>query len=204
METQPGAERPSRQDSERETCQGWRLYDTCVLAGRQKSTALCSPCPASLRQPTPASQGRGSDVTGGGRERSRLWQRQLPWRWYLWEPGNNHQVGGGVAVTEIRTNHSSYLSLASNRRTDISGHLSCALSAVLYLYCCVSLLSCIPFSGNPMDCSPPGSFVHWISQIRILEWVTISSPGDLPDLGTEPTSPTLAGRFFTTQSPGKP
>ena len=29
-------------------------------------------------------------------------------------------------------------------------------------------------------------------------------PGDLPDPGTEPTSPTLAGGFFTTEPPGKP
>ena len=32
-------------------------------------------------------------------------------------------------------------------------------------------------------------------------------PGDLPDLGIEPESPvfpSLAGRFFTTESPGKP
>ena len=28
-------------------------------------------------------------------------------------------------------------------------------------------------------------------------------PGDLPNLGTEPTSPTLASRFFTTEPPGK-
>ena len=27
---------------------------------------------------------------------------------------------------------------------------------------------------NPMDCSPPGSSVHGISQARILEWVAIS------------------------------
>ena len=27
---------------------------------------------------------------------------------------------------------------------------------------------------NPMDCSPPGSFVHGILQARILEWVAIS------------------------------
>ena len=26
---------------------------------------------------------------------------------------------------------------------------------------------------NPMDCSPPGSSVHGISQARILEWVAI-------------------------------
>ena len=30
------------------------------------------------------------------------------------------------------------------------------------------------------------------------------SPGDLPDSGTEPVSPALAGRFFTTKPPGKP
>ena len=29
------------------------------------------------------------------------------------------------------------------------------------------------------------------------------SPGDLPDPGTEPTSPALAGTFFTTELPGK-
>ena len=37
-------------------------------------------------------------------------------------------------------------------------------------------------------CSPPGSSVHGILQARILEWVAISSPGDLPDLGIEPGS----------------
>ena len=29
------------------------------------------------------------------------------------------------------------------------------------------------------------------------------SPGDLPDPGTEPSSPTMADSFFTVQSPGK-
>ena len=39
----------------------------------------------------------------------------------------------------------------------------------------------------------------------MLEWVTISfSWGDLPDQEIEPTSPALAGRFFTTEPPGKP
>ena len=31
---------------------------------------------------------------------------------------------------------------------------------------------------NPMDCSPPGSSVHEISQTRILEWVATSFPMD--------------------------
>ena len=30
------------------------------------------------------------------------------------------------------------------------------------------------------------------------------SPGDLPYPGIKPTSPALAGGFFTTESPGKP
>ena len=30
------------------------------------------------------------------------------------------------------------------------------------------------------------------------------SPGELPDPGIKPISPTLAGRIFTTQPPGKP
>ena len=30
------------------------------------------------------------------------------------------------------------------------------------------------------------------------------SPGDLPDPGSEPVSPPLAGRFFNTEPPGKP
>ena len=33
---------------------------------------------------------------------------------------------------------------------------------------------------DPMDCSLPGSSVHGIFQARILEWVAISTPGDLP------------------------
>ena len=57
---------------------------------------------------------------------------------------------------------------------------------------------------DPMHCSPPGSPLHEIFLARILEWAAISSPGDLPDPGIEPMSPALAGRFFTTEPPGKP
>ena len=37
--------------------------------------------------------------------------------------------------------------------------------------------------------------------------LTFPPPGNLPDLGIKPeppSSPALAGRFFTTESPGKP
>ena len=38
------------------------------------------------------------------------------------------------------------------------------------------------------------------------EWsrLPFPSPGDLHDLGIEPVSPVMAGRFFTTEPPGKP
>ena len=55
-----------------------------------------------------------------------------------------------------------------------------------------------------MDCSPSGSSVQGISQARLLEWIVISSPGDLSNPRIEPVSPALAGRFFITEPPGKP
>ena len=37
----------------------------------------------------------------------------------------------------------------------------------------VQSLSHVWFFWDPMDCSPPGSSVHRVSQMRILEWVAI-------------------------------
>ena len=48
--------------------------------------------------------------------------------------------------------------------------------------CAKSLQSCLTLC-DLMDCSPPGSSVHGILQGRILEWVAISPPGDLPNSG---------------------
>ena len=64
------------------------------------------------------------------------------------------------------------------------GHLS------LPHWLCVYLLakSC-PTLFDYMDCSPPGSSVHEISQARMLGRVAIPSPGDLLNPGIEPTSP---------------
>ena len=54
-----------------------------------------------------------------------------------------------------------------------------------------------------MDYSLPGSSVQGIFQARILQWVAMPLPGDLPNPGIEPSFPALAGRFFfTTEPPG--
>ena len=65
-----------------------------------------------------------------------------------------------------------------------------------------SLQSCLILC-DPMDSSPPNSSVHGILQARMLEWVAVPSPGDLPNPEIEPTSlmaPALAGGFFTTST----
>ena len=54
---------------------------------------------------------------------------------------------------------------------------------------CVCVCVCVhaqssPSLWCPVDCSPPGSSVHGISQAGILEWAAISS--SLPDPGIQP------------------
>ena len=64
-----------------------------------------------------------------------------------------------------------------------------------------------PTLSNPRDCSTRGSPVHGIFPARILSGLPFPPPGDLPHPGIEPAapaSPALAGRFFTTEPPGKP
>ena len=69
--------------------------------------------------------------------------------------------------------------------------------------CMLAAQSC-PTLSDSMGYSPPGSFVHEISQARILEWVVIpfsrgsSQSRDLTWVSC------IKGRFFTIESPGKP
>ena len=79
--------------------------------------------------------------------------------------------------------------------------------------CVCSIAQLCPIVCDPMDCSLPGSSVRGIFPARILEWVAISSSRGLPvpeiepaSPGTKlsPASPALAGRFFSTEPPGKP
>ena len=53
------------------------------------------------------------------------------------------------------------------------------------------VLSHVQLFCNLVDYTLPASSVHGIFQARILEWVVILSPGDLPDPGIEPGSPAL-------------
>ena len=58
---------------------------------------------------------------------------------------------------------------------------------------------------NPVDCSLPDSSVHEFPRQEYWTRLPFPSPGDLPSPGIELTSsPLQAGRFFTTEPPGKP
>ena len=50
---------------------------------------------------------------------------------------------------------------------------------------------------DPMDCSPPGSFVHGIFQVRILEWVVISFSRGSSRLRDRTQVSYITGVFFT-------
>ena len=71
---------------------------------------------------------------------------------------------------------------------------------------CSVTQSCLTLCDS-MDCSPPGSSVHWIFLEQILEWVAISSfrgssqPRDLTQVSCISC---IAGRYFTAEPPGKP
>ena len=57
---------------------------------------------------------------------------------------------------------------------------------------------------DPMECSPPGSSVHGISQARILEWVSTSSSMGSSWHRDQTHISCIAGEFFTTEPLGKP
>ena len=61
------------------------------------------------------------------------------------------------------------------------------------------VLSYVRFFVTPQPTGPlcPWDFPYWSR-------LPFPPPQDLPDPGTEPTPPALAGGFFTTKSPGKP
>ena len=57
---------------------------------------------------------------------------------------------------------------------------------------------------DPVDENPLGVSIHRILQARIIEWVVISSPGDLPDPGIKPGSPEQQVDSLLSEPPGKP
>ena len=76
--------------------------------------------------------------------------------------------------------------------------------SLITLFVVVYSLSRVRLFCDPMDCSPPESFVHGIFQARILEWVVISFSRGSSWPRDQICVFCIAGRFFTSEPPGKP
>ena len=87
------------------------------------------------------------------------------------------------------------LRMESGRTASVQG--KCESVQVLVTQSCPTLC-------DSMDCSPPGSSVYGILQARILQWVAIPSPGDLPNPGVKPWSSALQLDSLPSEPPGKP
>ena len=61
-----------------------------------------------------------------------------------------------------------------------------------------------PTVCNPMNCNCQAPLSMGFSRQEFWSGLPFPTPGDLPDPGIEPTSPMLAGAFFTTEPPRKP
>ena len=55
-----------------------------------------------------------------------------------------------------------------------------------------------------MDCTPPGSSVHGVSQQEYWSGLIFPTPGGLPDPGIEPRSHALQVNSLPSEPPGKP
>ena len=81
---------------------------------------------------------------------------------------------------------------------------SCLIFTVIFAMPACSVASIMSDALRPKDCSPPGSSVHGILQVRTLEWVAMpSSRGSSQPRDWTWVSCT-AGGFFTTESPSYP
>ena len=82
---------------------------------------------------------------------------------------------------------------AETQKPGSGGRLVCVCVCVCVSVCVVRVLvtqSC-PILCNPMTVALQSPLSMVILQARILEWVAMASPGDLPDPEIEPRSPTL-------------
>ena len=129
------------------------------------------------------------------------WVRKTPWR-SKWQPTPVFLPGESHGQRSL-AGYSSW----GRKELDMTEHMSHTHREKLkdYKYnwtnvCAKQLQSCWSLC-DPVDCSPPGSSVPGILQARILEWVAMPPPGDLPESGIKLVSlasPTLVSRFSST------
>ena len=69
---------------------------------------------------------------------------------------------------------------------------------------CVQSLSCVQLFATPWTIARQAPLSMEFSRQEYWSTLPFPTPGDLPDPGIKPAALALAGRFFTTEPPGKP
>ena len=88
----------------------------------------------------------------------------------MWHPGS-YFLDQGSNLCPLHWEHEAFT-------TDHQGGSPLTVIIIIQVHA-QSLQSCMTLC-DPMDSSPMGSSVHGILPARILEWVAMPSPGDLP------------------------
>ena len=125
---------------------------------------------------------------------------KLPW---TEEPGGLQSIGSQRVGHNLMTEHTCtpYNSYHSVKAVlELTRHISLVISTSKWSEV---VLSCPTLSG-PVDCSLWGFSIHGILQVRILEWVTISSSRRSAQPRIEPRSPALQADALPSEPPGKP
>ena len=90
-----------------------------------------------------------------------------------------HGVTKGQAQLKRLSRHASTLPLINKTYLHYKYftymHTDFSVSTGLHSMHACSVAYSFPATCDPMDCSPPGSSVHGISQTRLVEWIAISS-----------------------------
>ena len=113
-------------------------------------------------------------------------------------------VGTALFTDEIIWNNHSLLNLVQSIPSSLQNLLHLNSSWGLHVCSCALSLQSWPTLCDPIDCSPPSSFVRGVLQARILEWVAMPFSRGSSWLRDRTRVSCIAGRFFTADPPGKP
>ena len=141
-------------------------------------------------------------LPGGGSVRPSKWTETFPWR-RQWQstpvllPGKSHGQRSlvGYSPWGRRVGHNFTFNFTFSFTSPGGGSV-----------CPAKLLQSCPTLCDSMDCSLPGSLSMGFSRQEYWSGLTFPSPGDLPDPGNQTCISCvscIAGRFFTTEPPGK-
>ena len=120
-------------------------------------------------------------------------------------PGEEEQAGSDLPDPQKRQHHGVQVWTGARAPPQVSFIL--VKSACLILQGCQAVhchFSCVRLFATPwtVACQVPLSM--GFSRQENWSGLPFPSSGDLSDPGMEPMSPALAGKFFTSESPGKP